>query len=519
MIRFSRLALRQLANQQVLRLCGFLAATIAFAVLSLSLGCPSAAPLGVTGGGQQDIAAARQAIEAGEVPDPDAISVEGVLSEHSIPSTPPADAGLLYATVGTAWNQDFDTFTPLVTVQIGFGTTLDLDAFQRPNLNLCLVIDRSGSMNDLVDARTDTSKLDAVKIAIDRMLPQLRGDDRVSIVAFAEGTRLALEAVRGDDYDAIKGALDGIRAEGDTNPVAGLARGYQTLRNHTSDVRSDRILLFTDAELTFRRDLEVQAFLNEMEDYGDRGVGTTVFGVGTSFGDEVAYDISQVRGGNYFFLGDYDRIVSVFDEDFDLLVTPIAYDVDIAVTIPAAYDLAGVYGLPGEFEPAREVKLTIPTLFLSRRQGGGVVFVRLRPGALADFTQPQTAATVALTYTTPEGDAMGPVELTAELPAGMSEGADPPYFADAGVQRGVLLLNTALVLKASCEDIWGEEYYGGYYYYFGDPGRALGRLTEFLPYFDGLAEGLEDRADETSRSLSQERALLQRLTINIGEYR
>ncbi len=49
--------------------------------------------------------------------------------------------------------------------------------------------------------------------------------------------------------------------------------------------------------------------------------------------------------------------------------------------------------------------------------------------------------------------------------------------------------------------------------------QAIDRLTGFLPYFDRLAEGLEDAVSESSRTLSQERALLVRLLTNLqAEY-
>ncbi|MCH8967327.1 MAG: hypothetical protein IID43_06580 [Planctomycetes bacterium] len=87
--------------------------------------------LGITTGGQQDIASARRTIEGGGVPDPASITVEGFLSEHSIPVEEPEDAGLLYATTSVAWNKDFDAFTPLATIQIGFGTTIDPETSTR----------------------------------------------------------------------------------------------------------------------------------------------------------------------------------------------------------------------------------------------------------------------------------------------------------------------------------------------------------------------------------------------------
>ena len=161
---------------------------------AMSLGGGDTGLLGVTTGGQQDIAAARLAIEQGHVPDPASITVEGFLSEHSIEIEQPDDAGLLYTTTSVAWNRDFDTFGgPLATLQIGFGTTIDQATFERPSLNLCLVIDRSGSMGDFLDERSRTSKLDAVMIAIDRLIAQLTGLDQVSIVIFNKRSSTILE--------------------------------------------------------------------------------------------------------------------------------------------------------------------------------------------------------------------------------------------------------------------------------------------------------------------------------------
>ena len=74
--------------------------------------------------------------------------------------------------------------------------------------------------------------------------------------------------------------------------------------------------------LTVRTDRQADDLIATMEEYAADDIGATLFGVGTDFGHETAERIAQVRGANYFFLSDYDRIVTVFDEEFDLLVTP-----------------------------------------------------------------------------------------------------------------------------------------------------------------------------------------------------
>ncbi len=473
------------------------------------------ADFGVTTGGQQDIAAARRTIETGGIPHPDSITVEGMLSEHSIPIEQPQDAPMIYASVTTAWGADFDAFTPLATVQIGFGTTIDTDNFSRSAQNLCLVIDQSGSMDDPIDQRTGASKLDAVKVAVDRLLAQLTSDDIVSVVAFDLWSYRLVDGAAGDDVATIKSALDDIVAEGRTNLAAGVRRGFDTVARHTASSRADRVILFTDAQPTWGTS-DADDFVDAMERYADEDTGVTVFGVGVDLGHELANEISQIRGGNYFFLSDYDRIVTVFDDEFDYLVTPVAYDVRLVASIPFEFDVANVYGIPEQEELTHTLELEIPTLFLSNRQGGGAVFVRLRVGALVDMAQANRLADLSLSFTTPEGETVTQTPMEAMLPSDLDPDGVEGYYENDATRRGVLLLNTALVLKAACDDMvtdWG-------YVSYRDSDLAIARLTEFLPYFDALAEGLEDRATDTSRSLSQERALVAQLLENItGDWR
>lgn len=504
--------------------CSFRLVLPALALAGVSLmsiwGCAQAgglegggSTLGVTTGGQQDIASARKTIEEGGIPEPASITVEGFLSEHSIPIDAPADAGLLYATAAVAWNRDFDAFTPLVTVQVGFGTTVDSDTFERSSLNLALVIDRSGSMADPVDVRSGATRLDAVKIAVDRLLSQLTGLDRVSVVTFNTRARTRLEYAAGNDIAAIKTALEEVEAMGGTDLAAGIRRGYDIVAEHSDTIRSDRVIIFTDALLTASNQQQVDEFLGVIEQRAGDGIGATVFGVGVDFGHDVAFAISQVRGGNYFFLSDFDRIVSVFDEDFEFLVTPVAFDVALAISVPFEFDVDNVYGIPVTEPLTHALELSIPTLFLSSREGGGALLIRVRAGGLVDFGEPTEVARMALSYTTPDGQTVVHPTVTATLPAGLDETAGERYFQTPGTQRAVLLLNTALVLKNALEDLHSD---GGFAIVGGPNGqRAQERLSEFLPYFDDLAEGLNDQSSPTSRRLSDERALVEQLLANI----
>lgn len=472
--------------------------------------------LGATTGGAQDVARARKMIEDGGVPAPEYIPVEGFLSEHSIPLPQTDDSRTLYATGAVAWNRDFDELTPLVTLQVGFGTHIDRDTFTRGPLNLCLVIDKSGSMGDVIDERTRATKWEAVRIALDRLLAHLTSDDRVSVVSFDKRPSTLLRDATGDDIAAIKTALDGIEPEGSTNLLDGIRRGYNVVDGLSDDRHADRIIVFTDA-LPTSGEYRASEFVGVMGSWGRAGIGATVFGVGADFGQALAYDISQVRGGNYFFLSDYDRIVGVFDEEFDFLVTPVAYDVEMEVSIPFEFDVAGVYGVPFDEPLGHVLTIEVPTLFLSTREGGGAILIRLRAGALADFESESTVASIQLKYEDRDGERADQA-LGLLLPAGLDPAAESSYFQTEGSRRAVLLLNTALVLRKACNDAQPGPYH------WSRPSdedldRAAARLGEFLPYFDELAEGLTDRESENSRSLTQERAVVARLLDNVESLR
>lgn len=470
--------------------------------IGLFAGNGGCAPVGVTTGGQQDVASFRSALADGDIPNPESMTVEGLLSEHSIDLGEPAENAPIFMTAAGAWNTPFEAFGPLATLALGFGTTINADNFQRDDLELCLVIDVSGSMQDSISGNTRTTKFNAVRVAVDRLLAQLTPADRVSVVTFNEQADVRTESAAGDDIAAIKGALDRIVPEGGTDLARALIAGYEVLRDHVTAERSGRLILFTDAIPTVGLS-QSDDFLQIMARYAEDELGATVFGVGADFGDELAQDIAQVRGGNYFFLGDYDRVVSVFDQDFDLLVSPIAYDVRLTVNIPFELDVESVYGLPGVDINTHVLELSVPTLFLSSRQGGGEIIIRLRAGALVHFDAAIPLADITYSYRNTTGGRREAV-LAKGLPENLDASGRTPYFENDGIRRACLLTDTAVVLHDSAAD----SYYFGYFG--GDVFGARDRLSDFLHDFDELAAGLLDRPSPTSRALSEEREVIVR---------
>ena len=399
-----------------------------------------AAKLGVTTGGMQDIGQARKIIKEARVPSPEMFAAEGLISEHDIPlEGMPSGVSDLYASASVAWARRYGRKSPEAIVQLGFGVDMDLEAFHRPALNLAVVVDVSGSMRG--------GKIEAARKALGKLLDRLDEKDRLAVVLFNNTAWVPLESdVLGAEALAVARTLVAeIRAGGGTSIESGLRLGYEQVAAHLNEgQRSPRVLLFTDAQPNVGA-TTAHGFLPMMQGASAKGIGLGAFGVGSDFGQNLAYEIFQVRGANYFYLEDEEKIAKVFDEEFDYMVTPAAYDVRVMLVPAEGAEVADVLGVPDYEKGAEGVQLRIPSLFFSKRQGGGATLVAMKLDG-PDFARETDVALVDLSFL-PVGESE---KVRQRIEVFLPRRLEEPYYSQPGAKKALLLADAVAALKAAC---------------------------------------------------------------------
>ncbi|MGE3183015.1 MAG: VWA domain-containing protein, partial [Phycisphaerae bacterium] len=437
----------------------------------------------------------------------------------------------LFASIGVAYRIPFGEPAPMADVFLNLGTTIELEDYERPPLNLALVIDRSGSMNYTWDdpygynynySYTPTffdflfapwtffapppapeipddaaTKLKTVKAGLNALVDQLRPDDILTVISFNEELKTELAPTFVRDRQIARDAIGNITAVGATNIYDALTKAFELVEEQKTGVnRVNRVVLLTDAQPNVGPDGSPE-FVSLVRRYANRDIGLTLMGVGYDFGDDLGREISALRGGNSFFLSDDERARTLFRDEFEFFAVPAAFDLTLDVEVAEGVGIRNVYGVSDYTPGQATARIRIPTLFFSARESGGAIVVRLTATEIPELVEDTEFGSAKLRYTLADG-AQRTQEWSLVLPAGTSPEADPPYFSEAGMRRAAVLLDVALVLREAVDLA---------YDYNGDLAEDM--IDAFLEYYDTATLGLSDRIDTTSRSLSDERRLLE----------
>lgn len=193
-----------------------------------------------------------------------------------------------------------------------------------PPSNLVFLVDTSGSMEQ-------PDKLPLLKQAFAQLVPQLREQDRVSIVVYAGSAGLVLPPTPGNRHGDILAALERLQAGGSTNGGAGIELAYAMARQSFVKDGVNRVILATDGDFNVGT-IDQNALETLVGDKRKSGIALSTLGFGQgNYNDAMAERLADVGDGNHAYVDSLREARKVLVEEMQSTLLTIARDVKIQV--------------------------------------------------------------------------------------------------------------------------------------------------------------------------------------------
>jgi Ca-activated chloride channel homolog len=191
----------------------------------------------------------------------------------------------------------------------------------RPDLNLAMVLDRSGSMEDRGKM---TFARDAAMIVVDKM----QTSDVLAVVEYDDLINVLWPAARVDAKDLIKRRIAELEPRGSTNLCGGLMKGAEEAMRFRDGSDINRVILMSDglANEGVTDPAEIYRLVREAK---QRGITVSTMGLGLDYNEDLMQGIAEHGGGNYYYIEHPNQMGHIFARELDTLFTTVARDVEI----------------------------------------------------------------------------------------------------------------------------------------------------------------------------------------------
>lgn len=190
------------------------------------------------------------------------------------------------------------TSTPQVAYVLLEVQPTEMVAQVRTPVNVCFVIDRSGSMKG--------EKIERVRQATSMAVDLLDTQDIAALVIFDHRTEVLVPAGPVTDRRAIQERIERIRDAGGTKIAPAMEKGLREIeRDRGGAIR--RLVLLTDGQTENEDEC-----LRRADDAGRLGVPVTALGVGKDWNEDLLIEMANRSGGTADYIARPDEITTYF---------------------------------------------------------------------------------------------------------------------------------------------------------------------------------------------------------------
>ncbi len=253
---------------------------------------------------------------------------------------------------------------------------------QRLPFNLCLVIDRSTSMQGV--------RLQRVKEATHFIIDFLDEPDVFSLVTFSDRAEVVIAAQPQVDKAYTKARVSTIYSAGGTEILQGIVAGLDQVNRWLAPGTISHLILLTDGQ-TYGGEQEC---LVEAEAAGRRRIGISTMGIGQDWNDKLLDEIASKSGGTSTYIDSVSKVTSVFRERIHALTTVVAQSLNLTLRLPSGVRLQEAFRVSPSLERLHRGEAGIPLGPLDSEQPC-VLILELLLGRELAGTMPAGVAPVA----------------------------------------------------------------------------------------------------------------------------
>ena len=178
----------------------------------------------------------------------------------------------------------------MLYVTLEFSAPKEVVEQPAPPLNLCLVLDRSTSMQG--------SNMEIVKATATRIMQKLKSQDVFSVVAFSDRAETIIPATHITELSKQEARIQLLSPSGGTEIYSGLEKGYNEITRNINRSHVNHIILITDGH-TYGDEENCFALAQQA---AEKGVGITGLGIGAEWNDNFLDKLASITGSTSMYV-------------------------------------------------------------------------------------------------------------------------------------------------------------------------------------------------------------------------
>ena len=348
---------------------------------------------------------------------------------------------------------------------------------KRQPVNLVLVIDESGSMNE-------RGKMSYAKQAAKDLVSKLNSYDRVGIVTYSDYSRVVMPLRRLQNKKHVLRIINSIEPTKSTNLSAGLIEGISQIKYNDRNGYVNKVILLSDG-LANRGITDIGTLSRIASRSAGDGIYITTMGLGLNYDEDLMMAIADCGAGNYYFIESPNQMAYIFDKEFNRTTSTVAKDIVIEIYLGKNVELMELYGYNYEREGLK-IRINIGNMFSGQERN-----IKMRLRVPADKQGENALMRSAITYRDVNDNKARQVDKKVE------------YTVTSSKEKVVKNEKKEIVSEVRSAEAAKDLDVAARHYESGDRQSALSKINEAL----GKVKNMNKSEYKTQKTVEQEKAL------------